>query len=111
MAARHTPHRKTVSNPLPDDAPAFPTAKEQQDAVALPPVVDPPPILDLTQLNVLPLESAPPVGVPNKRIRILRNERSASAAGAHYSLNAGDIMVLPQPVADELIAQRLAEEI
>lgn len=86
-------------------------AQEMQDAVALPTVIDPPQILDFPQPGFTPSLTGVPAGVPNKRVRILRSERSATAGGAHYSLNAGDIMVLPLPVADGLIAQRLAEEI
>lgn len=100
---------KAAANPLESDAPAL-TKAQQQAAVALP-IVDPEPFLGMAQPGMTPNIDGTPTGVPNKRVKILRTERSASAGGAHYSLSTGDIMDLPLPVADGLIAQRLAEEI
>lgn len=74
-------------------------------------VVDPP-TLDPSQLPRLD-PTAMTIEGPNtnKQIRFTKTMQSITAGGAHYTPTAGTILVVPQPVADSLIAQRVAEEI
>lgn len=79
--------------------------KEMNDAVELPTLIDPPQVLDL------PAPEQPRPSATTKRVQILRTEMSVHAGGAHYTTQAGAIMELPQAVADDMIAQRVAKEI
>jgi hypothetical protein len=71
-------------------------------------VIDPPQVLPP---DIPAHESTDTGASATKRVRLTRTELSIYAGGAHYSTRAGDIMEVPQPVAADLIAQRVAEEI
>lgn len=93
--------------PVEEEAPPEGSTVDPEPMGAVSPSTDPQRLPEIDP-GAVPADVAPS---SEKRVRILSNQASASAGGAHYSLSAGAIMVLPGAVADELIVQRLAEEV
>jgi len=95
------------SLPVPDEIPPFITSASEDADV--PTEDDVPPQHDIVDPEPVEVPQAAPVPHQMVEVFIIRNEDSVAVGGSHYSLKAGTTMVLQQPIADELIARKLAQ--